>query len=101
MISSAKKEIEVFLRRGAAVFADFVSFHVFWNATVRIPLAPCVGEPLCVRDFAKRLYGDNLLEVNFEFSDQWNAVFEKDKQQKELLEKVLNCPHGKKVINED
>lgn len=27
-----------------------------------------------------------------------NAVFEKDKQQKELLEKVLRCPYGKKEV---
>lgn len=27
-----------------------------------------------------------------------NAVFEKDKHQKELLEKILNCPYGKNVI---
>ena len=27
-----------------------------------------------------------------------NAMFEKDKHQKELLEKILGCPYGKKVI---
>lgn len=29
------------------------------------------------------------------------AVFTKDKHQKELLEKILNCPYGKKVLDED
>lgn len=29
-----------------------------------------------------------------------NAVFEKDKQLKELFEKVMSCPHGQKIIKE-
>ena len=41
-IVSAEKEIEVFLRRGATVFADFVSLHVFRNAPTGIALAPGV-----------------------------------------------------------
>ena len=46
------------------------------------------GKTWCVRDFAKRSYGDNLLEVNFEFSDQWNAVFEKDANPKRILSEL-------------
>lgn len=41
----------------------------------------------------------NQIELKDKRIDQLlEAVFEKDKQQKELLTKVLNCPYGKKEI---
>ena len=54
-----------------------------WNGkTDRKPLVirgmRQTGKTWCVRDFAAGTYGDSFLEVNFEFSDRWHPVFERD-----------------------
>ena len=36
------------------------------------------GKTWCVRKFASEIYKEDFVEINFEFSDRWNSVFEGD-----------------------
>lgn len=62
---------------------DFSKVLKQWNAQkVRKPLIVRgmrqTGKTWCVRNFAKTVYADSYLEVNFEFSRDWQQVFEHD-----------------------
>ena len=65
------------------MYRDFTETLKRWNnRNVRKPLIirgmRQTGKTWRVRDFAKTFYKDAFLEVNFEFSKEWHAVFEKD-----------------------
>ena len=46
------------------------------------------GKTWCVRNFAEKVYGSNFLEVNFEFSDEWKSVFERDLDPKRICSEL-------------
>lgn len=62
---------------------NFTDLLVSWNKSPnRKPLIVRgmrqTGKTWCVRDFAKRVYQDAFLELNFEFSPRWSKIFEQD-----------------------
>lgn len=69
--------------RDVKMTRDFEKILGQWHTkNVRKPLIirgmRQTGKTWCVRNFAKTFYKDRFLEVNFEFSPDWNSVFKRD-----------------------
>ena len=56
------------------------------------------GKTWCVRDFAKRVFGDNFVEINFEISKRWGELFEKDLDPKRICGEI-ELIVGKKLLD--
>ena len=55
------------------------------------------GKTWCIRDFAKRVFGDNFVEINFEVSKKWGELFEQDLDPKRICNE-LELMVGKKLL---
>ena len=58
------------------------------------------GKTWCVREFAATFFGDHFLEVNFEFSQAWHPVFERDADPKRICDE-LELMSGKRITGGD
>ena len=54
------------------------------------------GKTWCVREFARAIYGDRFLEVNFEFSNDWHSVFARDLDPDRICN-ALELMSGKRI----